>query len=94
MSALPEAARPRLLRGVRVKRDEVRGMDVLLAPERALKLDPIGAAILAEVDGRRSFGEIADRLAAKYDAPRDRIAVDAGAFLSGLIERRMAEAPE
>ncbi|WP_118135245.1 pyrroloquinoline quinone biosynthesis peptide chaperone PqqD [Oceanicella sp. SM1341] len=91
-ATLPDAARPRLLRGVRVKHDAVRGMDVLLAPERALKLDPIGAAILAEVDGTRSFAEIVARLAARYNAPAEQISGDARTFLVSLIERRMAEA--
>lgn len=92
MSRLAETARPRLLRGVRTRFDRVRGIWVLLAPERTLRLDQIGAAILAETDGERSFGEIVDRLAAAYQAPRERIAADAGAFLASLIERRMAEA--
>ncbi|MGM0583306.1 MAG: pyrroloquinoline quinone biosynthesis peptide chaperone PqqD [Pseudomonadota bacterium] len=95
MSAtLPDAARPALLRGVRTRYDSVRGNWVLLAPERALKLDPVAAAILAETDGARSFAEIVDALAAKFDAPRERIAHDARAFLEKLIERRMAEARE
>ncbi len=89
---LEEHLRPRLLSGVRTKYDRVRDRWVLLAPERTLRLDPIGAAILAEIDGARSFGAIVDALAERYAAPRDRIARDAGAFLAALIERRMAEA--
>lgn len=91
---LTDTARPGLLRGVRVKHDRVRGQWVLLAPERALRLDPVGAAILAETDGARSFAEIVERLAEKFEAPRERIAQDARAFLEQLIERRMAEARE
>jgi pyrroloquinoline quinone biosynthesis protein D len=86
----PEAI-PVLPRGVRVHDDRVRGMRVLLAPERALKLDPIGDAILGEVDGVTSFGEIVGRLAARYAAPEDRIAADASTFLDGLVERRILE---
>ncbi len=52
----------------------------------------IGAAILAETDGETPFGEIVERLAAKYDAPAEQIATDARRFLTALIERRMAEA--
>lgn len=89
---LEDHHRPRLLRGVRVKQDRVRGIPVLLAPERALKLDAIGAAILAETDGARSFAEIVAALAATYEAPEARIAQDARAFLQALIDRRMAEA--
>lgn len=89
---LPDAARPRLLSGVRVKHDGVRDSWVLLAPERTLKLDAIGYAILSEVDGETRFDEIVQRLATKYDAPPERIAGDARAYLMSLIERRMAEA--
>ncbi|MEE3098486.1 MAG: pyrroloquinoline quinone biosynthesis peptide chaperone PqqD [Pseudomonadota bacterium] len=92
--ALAPTARPRLQRGVRVKRDAVRGVPVLLAPERVIRLDPIGAAILAEVDGTRSFAEIVTALAARFDAPPARIEADAGRFLAALVARRMAEAPE
>ena len=45
---------------------------VLLAPERALKLDAIGHAVLAEVDGARELGAIVARLAERYAAPRER----------------------
>lgn len=85
------ASIPFLPRGVRVHEDRVRGMSVLLAPERALKLDAIGLAILGEVDGTASFGEIVSRLAARYQAPEERIAVDAAGFLDGLVERRILE---
>jgi len=89
---LPDAARPCLLSGVRLKHDDVRGAWVLLAPERALRLDAVGHAILSEVDGETRFDEIVARLAAKYDAPAAQIAGDARAYLISLIERRMAEA--
>ncbi len=89
---LPDDARPVLLRGVRTHWDAVRSTWVLLAPERALALDEIGVAILAEADGETTFGEIVARLAAKYHAPPEQIASDVRRFLAGLIERRMAEA--
>jgi len=92
MSALPQTAVPQFLRGVRVKHDAVRDRWVLLAPERVLDIDAIGQAILSEIDGTHSFGEIVDTLAAKYNAPRDQIAVDSGKFLSELITRRFMEA--
>ncbi|MEM9763513.1 MAG: pyrroloquinoline quinone biosynthesis peptide chaperone PqqD [Pseudomonadota bacterium] len=90
--SLDDNAVPRLLRGVRVAHDAVRRRDVLLAPERVFMLDPIGKAVLDRIDGTRSFGTIVDDLAAAYEAPRDRIAADAGTYLAGLIERRMMEA--
>lgn len=84
--------RPRLPRGVRVHRDRVRGVWVLLAPERVLRLDDIGLAILREVDGEATLAEIAARLAARYGAPEAQVAKDAGAFLDGLRARRMLDA--
>lgn len=92
MSALADDQVPRLLKGVRVKHDPVRRIEVLLAPERVLKLDQIGVAILAEADGTRTFAEIVQTLAEKYNAPPEQIAGDARRFLEGLIDRRMAEA--
>lgn len=88
---LPDDAIPRLPRGVRTKWDAVRSTHMLLAPERAVRLDPIAAAILAETDGVRSFSGIVASLAAKYQAPADRISTDARAFLVGLMDRRMLE---
>lgn len=82
---------PLIPRGVRVHFDRVRGRWVLLAPERTVALDDIGRAILAEVDGQRSFGAITDGLSATYAAPRDQIAADAAGFLGTLIERRFVE---
>ena len=88
---MTEGETPRLLSGVRTKFDKVRGNWVLLAPERAIKLDEIGAAILAETDGKRDLGGILDALAAKYNAPREQIAGDVVKFLGSLRERRMLE---
>ena len=81
-----------ILRGVRPHFDKVRGVWLLLAPERALKLDDIGRAILDQVDGKRTFAEITKILADKYDAPVDRISGDARTYLSGLMARRFVEA--
>jgi pyrroloquinoline quinone biosynthesis protein D len=91
IAPIDPAARPALLRGVRVRHDAVRGAWVLLAPERVLKLDPIAAAVLAELDGVRSFGEITAALAAKYDAPEAQIAADASRLIRSLTDRIMAE---
>ena len=88
---LPDAAIPRLPRGVRMRYDEARHTQMLLAPERAVRLDAVAAAILAETDGKRSFGEIVDVLAGKYAAPREEIAADARAFLVDLMDKRMVE---
>ncbi|SEA75795.1 pyrroloquinoline quinone biosynthesis peptide chaperone PqqD [Rubrimonas cliftonensis] len=85
------SARPFLPRGVRLKFCEVRKSWFLLAPERALKLDQTGVAVLQAVDGERDFDAITAHLAAAFNAPHDRIAADAGRFLAALIARRMVE---
>ena len=82
---------PTLPRGVRLHWDRVRETWVLLAPERAITLDQVGHAILSEVDGSRSFGEITAELAAKYNAPQEQIAKDSAGFLGALRERRFLE---
>lgn len=88
---LPDASVPSLPRGVRLHHDRVRQTWVLLAPERVLKLDAVGLAVLERVDGARTFGAIVDDLAAAYNAPREQIAADASRFLDGLIARRMVD---
>lgn len=90
-TVLDDEARPALLSGVRPKYDRVRGTWVLLAPERTLRLDPVGHAILEQVDGETPFRVIVARLAARYAAPPETVATDARAFLVSLMERRMAE---
>lgn len=78
---------PFLPRGVRVTEDSVRGGMVLLAPEKAVALDPIGEAILSRIDGQTSFGALIDDLVATYQAPREQITEDVQTFLSGLRGR-------
>ncbi|MFK7762476.1 MAG: pyrroloquinoline quinone biosynthesis peptide chaperone PqqD [Roseobacter sp.] len=85
---------PSLPRGVRLHHDRVRDTWVLLAPERAITLDPVGHAILNEVDGNRSFGEITGTLAARYDAPQDQIQKDSSGFLDALRNRRFLDVIE
>ncbi|MDH3667938.1 MAG: pyrroloquinoline quinone biosynthesis peptide chaperone PqqD [Paracoccaceae bacterium] len=82
---------PMLARGVRLRGDQHRDATMLLAPERALKLDPVAEAIIREIDGERSFAELVDRLEAVFDAPRDRIERDVRDFLLDMAGRGMME---
>lgn len=82
---------PALPRGVRLHHDKVRDAWVLLAPERAVTLDQVGHAILTEVDGARSFGEITTTLADRYNAPLDQIQTDSSGFLDALRNRRFLD---
>lgn len=82
---------PIIPRGVRVHFDKVRDVWVLLAPERAINLDPIGQAIMSEIDGERSFGQIIQGLSEKYNAPPEEITKDCSGFITALMNRRALE---
>ncbi len=82
---------PFLPRGVRVKECKVRKGWFLLAPERAVKLDQVGAHILGALDGQRDFAAVVAHLAAQFKAPVERIETDAGKFLTDMVNRRMVE---
>jgi pyrroloquinoline quinone biosynthesis protein D len=90
-AAIPSDARPRLPRGVRLVHNEAQGGWVLLAPERVFKADPIAAEIVKRCTGEATFDAIVDDLASTYQAPRERIAADAGALLRGLVDKRLME---
>ncbi len=82
---------PYLPRGVRLHHDAVRGAWMLLAPERALRLDQVGHAILSRVDGQTSLDAIARDLAETFNAPFDQILTDSAGYLNALIDRRILE---
>jgi pyrroloquinoline quinone biosynthesis protein D len=90
-AAIASDARPRLPRGVRLVHNEAQGGWVLLAPERVFKADPIAAEIVKRCTGEATFDAIVDDLASTYQAPRERIAADAGALLRGLVDKRLME---
>lgn len=83
--------RPSLPRGVRLHFDKVRNAPVLLGPEVALMLDPIGEAVLQEVDGAQDLQAIAETLAARYGAEVETVRLDVAEFLEGLAERRLVD---
>jgi len=89
--AIAPDARPRLPRGARLVHNEAQGGWVLLAPERVFKADPIAAEIVKRCTGEATFDAIVDDLARTYNAPRERIAADAGALLRGLVDKRLME---
>lgn len=91
MTAIGERDVPYLPRGVRLHRCEVRGGWYLLAPERAVKMDEIGVAILGTLDGERDFAGVVEKLSTDFNAPRERVAADAARFLGDLVDRRMVE---
>ena len=80
---------PFLPRGVRTQFDAVRQVDVILGPERVLVLDPVGKAVLGQLDGAASLRQIAGALARVYDAPLDVIAPDVASFVTDLHDKGM-----
>ena len=69
-------ATPLLPRGVRIHRCQVRKAWLLLAPERAVKLDQIAVAILQATDGDRTFTDIVEHLAETFQAAMTALAED------------------
>ena len=59
-------SRPSLARKARLRYEEVRQTDLLLLPERVVKLNPTGAAILRLCDGRRTVREIVLELESRF----------------------------
>jgi pyrroloquinoline quinone biosynthesis protein D len=59
-------SRPALARKARLRYEEVRQADLLLLPERVVKLNPTGAAILRLCDGQRSVREIVQELESRF----------------------------
>jgi pyrroloquinoline quinone biosynthesis protein D len=88
---IPDDARPRLPRGVRLREDRVRERWVLLAPERVVKLNPIAVEILKLCDGSRSLAEIVSGLAGRFNADPARVGADVRALIASLQDKRMAE---
>jgi pyrroloquinoline quinone biosynthesis protein D len=86
---ISSTARPHLPRGVRLKRDAVRGGFVLLAPERVVRADPVAAAVLERCDGQRTLAEIIDDLCATYKGERSRIESDVRRLLADLSAKKM-----
>lgn len=82
---------PTLPRGVRTHFDKVRGVTVLLGPERVLMLDAIADAVLKEVDGKRSIAEISAALAVKYNTLQEEILSDVIEYLDDLAAKRLLD---
>jgi pyrroloquinoline quinone biosynthesis protein D len=89
--AIPEDAKPRLPRGVRLTHSEAQGGWILLAPERIFKADAIATEILKRCTGEATLAAIVDELAKTYSAPRERILADVTALLRSLADKKLLE---
>jgi pyrroloquinoline quinone biosynthesis protein D len=81
---------PRLALGAMLRHDGVRGQDLLLLPERMVKLNESGAAILGLCDGRRSVAEITEELERRFEATG--LAADVLEFLTTFAEHGWVKA--
>jgi pyrroloquinoline quinone biosynthesis protein D len=59
-------SRPTLARKARLRYEEVRQTDLLLLPERVVKLNRTGAAILRLCDGQRTVRELVQELESQF----------------------------
>jgi pyrroloquinoline quinone biosynthesis protein D len=80
-------SRPSLARGRRLHYDAPRDRWVIQAPERVLSPDPIAVEVLKLCDGRHTVAEVAESLAARYNAPRGQIEADVVAMLQDLADK-------
>jgi pyrroloquinoline quinone biosynthesis protein D len=92
VTALDAASVPRLAPGVRLQYDRARSRWILQAPERVLVPDETGLAVLQRLDGCASVDQIAQRLAAEYDAPLQVIRNDVLALLQELAGKGLVSA--
>lgn len=81
------SAVPAFNRGFRLRHDAVRDAWVVLAPERLLLLDQVGAAVLHLVDGVRTVPDIVAALAVQFDAPATQIVGDVDTMLRDLQQQ-------
>lgn len=85
VGTVPADAVPRLSVGAVVRRDRVRDEDQLLMPERIVRLNPTGAAILRCCDGRRRVAEVVRALEERFGVTG--IGPDVDAFLADFGAR-------
>ncbi|MGZ9116843.1 MAG: pyrroloquinoline quinone biosynthesis peptide chaperone PqqD, partial [Methylocystis sp.] len=76
-------SRPAFTRYARLHEDRARSRTVIVAPERASELDPIGLIVLRAIDGATRLADLCARLAQQYSAPLDTITRDVTALLQG-----------
>jgi pyrroloquinoline quinone biosynthesis protein D len=90
LTSLPDEARPRLARGVRLHIDCTTGKAALLFPEGILELNETAQEILSRCDGR-SLGEITADLAKEYECDVATITADVRGTLADLERRKLVE---
>jgi coenzyme PQQ biosynthesis protein PqqD len=87
---ISDAARPRLVKGVRLQTDSATGKSVLLFPEGIVELNETAHEILGLCDGR-TISDIVRALAEEYDADAGALAADVRETLADLQQRKLIE---
>jgi pyrroloquinoline quinone biosynthesis protein D len=90
MTAISDAVRPRLAKGVRLQSDSATGKSVLLFPEGIVELNETAHEILVRCDGR-TVSEIVQVLAEEYDADVAAVATDVRETLADLQQGKLIE---
>jgi pyrroloquinoline quinone biosynthesis protein D len=85
MNTIDNDVRPRLVRGVRLRWDELRKQHWLLVPEGALQLNSTAAAILALCNGERTLSAIAAELEKQYQG--ENVVEDVRHLISRITKR-------
>lgn len=81
------ASRPRLAPSTMLREDKARGGWIILAPERVFTPDAVAVEVLHLCDGVRTCAEIAQHLAASYEAETDVILADIVPLLQDLADK-------
>ncbi|AOY66669.1 pyrroloquinoline quinone biosynthesis peptide chaperone PqqD [Xanthomonas euvesicatoria pv. euvesicatoria] len=89
MSGITRHSQPSLRAGVRLQHDRARDQWVLLAPERVVELDDIALVVAQRYDGTRSLAQIAQELAAEFDADAAQIEADVIELTDTLHQKRL-----
>ncbi|MGW8274981.1 pyrroloquinoline quinone biosynthesis peptide chaperone PqqD [Xanthomonas axonopodis] len=89
MSGITRDSRPALRAGVRLQQDRARDQWVLLAPERVVELDDIALVVAQRYDGTRSLAQIAQELAAEFDADAAQIEADVIELTDTMHQKRL-----
>lgn len=86
-TVITAASVPRIVRGARLKRDDLRKAWIILAPERIFVLDDIAAEVMQTVDGDRTVEAMAELLSARFGAPQGTVLADVIGMLQDLCDK-------
>ncbi len=84
---LEDTSKPKLPRHAKLRFDKARDKWIILAPERVFELDEIAHAVVSLCDGETTLVGVIDKLAEKFQAPREVIAQDVADMLQGLADK-------